>query len=248
MKRLSGCAIGLALCAQAFLASAWAAPTRPAPVVAAPPASLQLGYDVYSRGVRIGVVDETYRRDGNRYTLSSTTTPAGLLALFKPQKLYLRSNGLIEKRGLRPLHFEQRREGDPGRDASADFDWAARQLALDSAGQRSRTPLPVGTQDRLSAMYQFMFLTLKNSGTVEFSMTNGSKLDRYRYLTGARQQLDTPAGQLDTLYLASTGKPGETRTELWLSTRHYNLPGKMVVTDPRGDQFTQLLTRVTTAP
>lgn len=233
MRRLTAFVIGLVLCV---------------PALAAPPASVRVSYQVFSRGIQIGVIDESYQRDGNRYTLVSTTTPTGLLALFKPQKVFMRSNGLIDKRGLRPSHFEYRREGDAGRDASAAFDWTARKLSLANAALHSQAELPDGTQDRLSAMYQFMFLTLKNSGAIAFPMTNGGKLDRYRYVIGPRLKLDTPAGQLDTLYLDTQGKAGENRTELWLSTRHFNLPGKMVITDSRGDQFTQLLSSVTLTP
>ncbi|MDD2720484.1 MAG: DUF3108 domain-containing protein [Gallionella sp.] len=233
MKQLTLFAIWLALSAQAW---------------AAPPTSIKASYQVFSRGIQIGVIDETYQRDGNHYTLTSTTTPVGLLALFKPQKVLMRSNGLVEKHGLRPLHFDSRREGDPSKDVSAEFDWTARQLTLTNAALRSRIELPEGTQDRLSAMYQFFFLTLKTGGTVEFPMTNGSKLDVYRYVIGSRKNLDSPAGQLDTLYLDNQGKAGENRTELWLSARHYNLPGKMVITDAHGDQFTQVLSSVTRAP
>lgn len=233
MKRLMLFAFWLALCAPAW---------------AAPPADIQVAYEVFSRGIKIGVINETYRREGNRYTLASTTTPVGLLAMFKPQKSYMRSNGTVGKRGLLPMHFESRREGDDSKSASAEFDWKARQLTLVNAALKSQTTLPEGTQDRLSAMYQFMFLTLKDSSTLEFPMTNGSKLDAYRYVIGQRTKLDTPAGQLDTLYLDSQGKPGENRTELWLSTRHYNLPGKMVITDAHGDQFIQVLSSMKTTP
>ena len=218
------------------------------PAWAAPPASVNASYEVFSNGMKIAKIDEVYSHDKDRYTLTSTTTPLGLLAIFKPHKIFVRSSGLITKQGLRPLRYEYRREGDASKTVSAEFDWSSQQLTLVNPALQSRLPLPNGTQDRLSAMYQFMFMTLNNSSTLDFTMTNGSKLDEYHYAAGTRQQLDTPAGQFDSLYLDSQAKSGENRTELWLATQRYNLPCKMVITDSKGEQLTQVLRSVKTTP
>ncbi|MDO9053499.1 MAG: DUF3108 domain-containing protein [Gallionella sp.] len=218
------------------------------PVYAAPPDRVQASYEVFSRGIKIGKIDETYTRTKDRYTLSSSTTPLGLLAVFKPGKTYLSSSGLIDKQGLRPQHFVYKREDNPKKNSQAEFDWAAEKINLIHQAQRTPLTLPVGTQDRLSAMYQFMFLQLEADSTLSFAMTNGSKLDNYHYAIGPRQKIDTPAGQFDSLYLDSQGKPGENRTEIWLSTQKHNLPCKMIITDANGDQFTQILSTLHITP
>ena len=182
-----------------------------APVYAAPPTGVQASYEVFSGGLKVGQMNEIYRRNGDHYTLTSTTTPVGLLAMFKPEKIFFTSSGLITKQGLRPLNFEDKREGNPARSSQAEFDWATQQLTLIRQSQRTPLALPEGTQDRLSAMYQFMFL--KNDSTLDFSMTNGNKLDTYHYAAGAQQKVDTPAGQFDSLYLDSQPKEGERRPE-----------------------------------
>ena len=218
------------------------------PAWAAPPASIKASYEIFSNGLKIGKIDEVFSRNKDRYTLTSTTTPLGLLAVFKPQKVFIRSNGLISAQGLRPLRFEYQHEGDASKAVSAEFDWPKQKLTLINPAQSNAIVLPEGTQDRLSAMYQFMFLTLKNTATVSFPMTNGSKLDDYHYATGALQKLDTPAGQFNSLYLDSQAKPGEHRTELWLATQRYNLPCKVVITDGRGEQLTQVLSALKIVP
>ncbi len=203
----------------------------------AAPSSVQASYEVFSRGLKIGETVETYTRNKDQYLLSSVTTPVGLLAMFKPQKIFMKSTGRVDQQGLRPVSFDNKREGDPNKSSHAEFDWTAKQLALTN----QKVSLPEGTQDRLSAMYQFMFLTLEKTNTLNFAMTNGNKLDFYHYAITPRQKLDTPAGQFDTLYLDSQGKPGEHRTEIWLATQHYNLPCKLIITDASGDQFIQIL-------
>jgi hypothetical protein len=207
--------------------------------------SVQAAYDVFMSGMKVGTIEENYTKNGDRYTLSSVTTPVGLLAMFKPEKIHISSHGKISPRGLKPHHFEDRREGNPGKSSKAEFDWEKHQLTLIRQSLRATVALPEGTQDRLSAMYQFMFTSLDHA--VEFPMTNGSKLDNYRYTIGAREKLDTPAGQFDSVYLDSQGKPGESRTEIWLSAE-YQLPCKMIITDANGDQFTQILTGLKVTP
>ncbi|MDO8208455.1 MAG: DUF3108 domain-containing protein [Gallionella sp.] len=217
------------------------------PTYAAIPGGVQASYEVFMSGMKIGQIDEVYTRNKDHYTLTSTTTPLGLLAVFKPEKVYLSSSGLITKQGLRPQRFEDKRPGNPGKSSQAEFDWAAQQLTLIHQALRTQLALPDGTQDRLSAMYQFMFVDMEGIDALHFAMTNGNKLDNYHYSIGPVQKLDTPAGQFDSLYLDSQAKPGESRTEIWLETKH-NLPCKMIITDAHGDQYTQILSGLKILP
>lgn len=218
------------------------------PALAAPPGNIQASYDVYKSGLKVGKIEETYKRDKDGYTLSSTTTPVGLLAAFKPEKIFINSSGLIGKQGLQPLRFSHRRERDESRESRAEFDWEARQLTLLHQTQRTVIALPDGTQDRLSAMYQFMFLPLQIDKTLDFPMTNGNKLDNYHYAITSNQKLKTPAGEFNTLYLDSQAKAGENRTEIWLATQRNNLPCKMIITDADGDQLIQVLSKLNIRP
>ena len=215
---------------------------------AALPDSVQASYDIFKSGIPIGRIEETYTRDQDRYTLSSITTPVGLLAIFKPEKIFIQSKGLINPQGLQPLLFEHKRERDDSKDNRAKFDWQDKRLTLLHHQQRDTVDLPDGTQDRLSAMYQFMFLNLQPNTSLDFPMTNGSKLDRYHYAVSGPIKLGTPAGELDTLYLDSQAKPGESRTEIWLSTQYHNLPCKMIITDSHGDQLIQVLNKFILQP
>jgi hypothetical protein len=215
---------------------------------AAQPVSVEASYDLYKEDMKVGQIEETYTRDNGRYTLSSLTTPTGLMAAFRPGKIFINSNGLIGKPGLQPLHFNHQREGATSKDRQAEFDWDAKQLTLINQTQRTTLALPDGTQDRLSAMYQFMFLPLKDVTTLDFPMTNGSKLDHYHYAITRGQKLKTPAGEFKTLYLDNQAKAGESRTEIWLATQRNNLPCKMIITDAGGGQITQVLSKLTIKP
>lgn len=222
---------------------AWFALCAAAPACAAAPTSLQATYDIYKDSLRIGVIEETYTRDGDRYTLTSTTTPVGLLALFKPEKVFVTSSGMVGKQGLQPLRFSHRRERDTSKDTDAEFDRENKQITLIYQSERKVVALAEGTQDRLSAMYQFMFLP-PSAKSADFPMTNGTKVDNYHYAVSRGPKIETPAGKFATLYLDDQAKAGERHNEIWLATQRYNLPCKMVITESNGDQLTQVLSKL----
>ncbi len=222
---------------------AWLMLCALAPAHAAAPGSVQVTYDIYKGSIKIGVIEEIYTRDKDRYTLSSTTKPVGIFAVFKPEKVFVNSSGLVGKQGLKPLHFDHRREQDTSKDSSAEFDWEKGELTQIHQAQRDVVELLEGTQDRLSAMYQFMFLP-RSATMVDFPMTNGIRLNNYHYAVSRGQKLKTPVGEFTTLYLDDQAKAGERHNEIWLATQRYNLPCKMVITEANGDQLTQVLSKL----
>lgn len=211
---------------------------------AAPPASVKATYDIYKGKLRVGQINEVYQRTKDQYTLSSTTRAVGLLALFRPGKINIKSNGLVTDTGLQPLNFSDIRNGEDGKNHRAEFDWNSKKLTLTPQPQNSLFALPDGTQDRLSAMYQFMFLSLDKAETLSFNMTNGSKLDVYNYRVTPNQNLTVPLGTFKAHYLVSAPEADASKTEIWLVAERNNFPYKMTVTDKDGDKLTQVLTKI----
>jgi hypothetical protein len=112
----------------------------------------------------------------------------------------------------------------------------------DRYGQRIE-PLPAGTQDRLSAQYQFRYIPfLRDRKDVTMNITNGSKIDVRQYLVHPRQMLTVPLGTLETTYLSTAPQETAWKTEIWLSVENGNFPCKIVVTEDSGDQLSQVLT------
>jgi len=214
------------------------------PAAAAQPTSVLATYDIYKGPLKIARIEESYTRDKDRYTLTSTTRAVGLLAIFNPGKIQISSSGLVGANGLQPLRFSDLRENHEDKDRRAELDWNARRLTLIQRAQRTSFALPQGTQDRLSAMYQFMFLSLQAGTALDFPMTNGGKLDNYHYAITRGETLKTPAGEFDTLYLDSESKKGESRTEIWVATQKYNLACKVTITEANGDKLTQVLSKL----
>lgn len=210
---------------------------------AAPPARIEASYDVLTKGVKIAEITERFTREGTHYRIESLTRPVGLLALFKPDTLKVVSEGDITRQGLRPRRFQYLRSQETLKNTEADFDWAQSTLMLnDRYGQRIE-PLPAGTQDRLSAQYQFRYLAaLHERKEMTMRITNGSKIDVRQYLVHARQTIEVPLGTLEALYLSTPPQETSWKTEIWLSSENGNFPCKIVLTEDNGDKLTQVLT------
>ena len=212
------------------------------------PARVHAVYDVLKGSIKVATMTETYTRTKDGYHIESVTKAHGLLAVFKPETIQVTSEGTLTAHGLRPNTFIQQRKLDSERNTRADFDWQANQVTLNDRGGMRLMPLPEGAQDRLSVMYQFMFLEPQNMKTYELYMSNGRKLGKYSYNITPGQSVKVPLGTYKAVYLASPPEPGENRTEVWLAAENFNLPCKVDVTDPDGGKLTQVLTQFKIEP
>ncbi|MBI5918009.1 MAG: DUF3108 domain-containing protein [Nitrosomonadales bacterium] len=215
---------------------------------AAPPSRVQAEYSVSLEGIDVAQISETYVRSGDSYRIESVSKAVGVLAMFKPETIHILSEGSITPQGLHPQRVVQQRTRQTERNSSAEFDWKRQHLAMTDRNGTRTVDLPEGTQDRLSAMYQFMFLALQGKSSLDFYMTNGSKLDIYNYQLTPDQHIEVPLGEFKTLYVTTPQQPNGAKTEIWLATEHSNIPAKMVVTEGNGNRYTQVLTQLTITP
>jgi hypothetical protein len=215
-----------------------------APLATAAPKIVKLTYNGFMNGMTIGLLTEHFESDGANYRIVSDTKPVGLAALIQRQPLRFISTGQVAREGLRPAQFEARRGPNESPEVSAEFDWLQKQVTLKHNGKVESLALPPGTQDRLSAMYQFMFLSAERIRNLDFPMTNGRKLDRYRYRAIGEVEIDTGMGRLKTLHVAKVRDPGDTVTEAWLSPQYHYLPMRLLIVERNGIRFDQVIQSV----
>ena len=205
------------------------------------PRTVKASYQGFMNGIPIGVISETFESDGQKYRIDSDTKATGIASLFQRQPLRLSSTGQVTRDGLKPLQFEGRRATEETPQVSATFDWAAGKLHLKHDGKNETHPIPAVAQDRLSIMYQLMFWPIRRMEQIEFALTNGRKVDHYRYKVTGDVELTTPLGKIKTLHLVKQHAPGETGTEIWLSPQHQYFPVKMIYIEKDGVRFEQLI-------
>lgn len=232
-------AIGLAALAAAAVEGAPRIPV---------PAHVAVTHNVSRNGIHIAVVKERFQSGEGRYHIVSESASVGLFALIQPRPAVLTSAGRLAEDGLHPEQFEGSRGANDPRRVTAEFDWAGASLALMHDGRHENLELPPNTQDRLSIMYQFMFYSYHGRRAIAFPMTNGRKLDRYRYAIKGEVEIETPLGRMTTLHLVKQREPGDSETEIWLAPQHLYLPVKMVIVESDGARYEQFMTGLEVQP
>lgn len=213
------------------------------PALAAP-RQVQIDYRLSHNGLEVGTVHETYTRQGSRYRIDSQTRAVGPLAMLFKGQLDSSSEGKVTKHGLRPLKFEQTRSDAPKKNLSARFDWKTRQVTHIAKERSETTALPADTQDRLSVLYQFMFVK-PGAKTLDFDVSSGHDLYHEVYTLVGEETLATPAGEFKTLHYRNQPEQGEKQIEVWLARDKHYLPAQVRIVED-GATALQTLTRIKT--
>lgn len=203
-----------------------------------------LRFDVIKgeHGLIVGSAVHTWQRSGDRYDLTSLAEATGPFSWFISGQHKQASSGRITPAGLQPDTYSAQR-GKAERTDVARFDWENMTLQLASGGRDSAAKLVPGVRDMLSFVYQFAF-SLPEKGDIQVDLTNGRKLDSYRYRIVAEEDLETPLGPLKTVHLTKLHNPGEEGTEIWLGMDYHYLPVKIRQIDKQGDRFEQVIAEI----
>ena len=204
------------------------------------PATVRAAYKVYKAGIWIGTIEEHFIREGDNYRIVSETETAGPLSLFLRDRLTVTSEGTISAAGLRPDRYRFTRRDEQTKNISSLFEWDKHQIVSTHLGENEVFDLPAGTQDRISAMYQFMF-NIPRTSEVSVWMTQGKKAELYHYRKIGEPVLTVNDESIPTVYYARNAKDGESRAHLWLAKEKYYLPVKIRFEDPSGAALEQVL-------
>ncbi len=223
------------------------APAKKAILFPSLPTSVKATYKIYKAGILLGTVEEKFERvgdKGDRYKITSDTRSDGALSLFLKDQLTYASEGRITANGLVPTLFSSVRKSDASRNFTARFDWdkneIVREHLSDGKKETETFPLPAGTQDRVSSMYQFM-QSVPRSQTITAWMSQGKHSEQYVYVKQDEPTLTTRAGEFETVHYARDAKPGESKAQLWLAKSKNYLPVRMIFEDSRGMSLEQSL-------
>lgn len=209
-------------------------------VAIAAPKKVTLEYELERDGQLFANVTEHFTQDGQEYKIESVTQGIGIYALLGKREL--KSNGIVTKQGLKPLHFESLQSNSAKRTLINDFDWENHLLNMQVKGRQREEALQEGTQDLLSIMYQFMFKP-PTQPVFAIPLTIGKKLSVTDFaVTTKAQALKTKAGGFNVVTLTERNTD-EPKIIYLAKGRHY-LPVKVVMYDD-GAKFEQNLIKLT---
>ena len=168
--------------------------------------------------------------EDGKYRLEALTEPMDVsyIPWFKPGRTLLTSVGRVTPQGLQPETFVEKREGRPI-DTRVDMDWAAKQTSIGGVP----TALLENTQDVLSFFYQLGYPGALAPG--DMPVTDGSRIDAYRFEVLGEEQLDMPFGMTwRTLRIRARYGTGKEQTDVWLAVERFGLPVQIRKIDTKG--------------
>lgn len=199
---------------------------------AAGPSQMNVVYDLYRNGIKLGQVTDTFTRNGTRYVLTSETRASGPLQMLWPGNIHLESTGVVTLKGLRPMQFQHARSDAPNKLATARLDWKQRNITYQYKGESRRVNgLQDGAQDQLSQLYQFMFAPGLPADYI-LQVVSGRDLNDYHYMRSDGGSIQTPLGAMATQqYQRITQKPDEKAITVWVAPARNNLPVQIRVSE-----------------
>jgi hypothetical protein len=201
----------------------------------------RLAYEL-RRGMLSGSGELLWRPAGARYELTMEGTAFGLSIIGWT------STGLIDRAGLAPERYVDRRRGRDVRAANFQRDKGV----ITFSGPQVEYPLVAGVQDRLSWMLQLPAI-------IEADAARGAPGERITmFVVGARgegdlwtfrvegvESIEVPAGAVPAaLHLRrEPRRPYDTLVEVWLDPARHHLPARVRLATPQTDDSTEFLLR-----
>jgi Protein of unknown function (DUF3108) len=206
--------------------------------IAAPPARLEIVYEVSRDGSTIADAVHRLAHGNGTYRLTETWQGRGWYAL--GGEVRRASRGMVVADGLRPLEYVDERRG---RDTErASFDWKSATVTLEHKGSVKVIPLPANASDRLAMFYELAF-DPQRAPRFPIDVIDGRGVSDQVYLVEGREHLTTPAGEFEVLKLVRH-KENKERAELWLAVERSFIPVRIRLVAKDGTHLDQVATRI----
>jgi hypothetical protein len=75
-------------------------------------------------------------------------------------------------------------------------------------------------------------------------MTDGRRVTRYRFTVSGRETVATPAGTFEAIRVSRVREKDDNATEVWLAAARGMIPVRILVTEPDGATFDQVLAQI----
>lgn len=218
-------------------------------VHAAAPTPYTATYEVFRNGKALGTGVVTLKRDGRGYW-ELTSVTEGTKGLASLAGVEIRERSIVDVRddAIETLDYRYSQSaGWKKRERSVRFDAASKRITSRDKDREFGFDLTPGVMDR-----QAVSLALSRdvasgkTGTLSYTVVDRDELGPQDYVVGAREQVETPAGNLAAVRVERERKDDARgrKTTSWLGVEQGFIPVRVLQTEGDGDSFEMRLVSV----
>jgi hypothetical protein len=221
-----------------------------APALAAPASikPFKAEYATLQNGSELGRTTLELRdnRDGS-WTLRSETS--GTAGLAKLAGIHIVETSRFRWQDGRPLAlaYDYRQDGAfKQRTRQATFDWTANEVRVKEGGEYRYATVP-GLIDRQSVTLALAADLMRGAANFQYPVAVKDRVEEMRYVRGAKETLDVPAGTYQTVVMQRDGDADDDRRRVarsWFAESLGWLPAQIEQADRKGDTVTLKLVSV----
>lgn len=183
----------------------------------------------------VGTSVQSWDAGADTYLLASEAETGGIVDVFWSQRMRYMSRGKITPAGLQPESFlASRTRRGRNEAAQARFDWSTGSLQYGYAREQKSAPLPAGTQDLMSFVFQYV-LAPPVPGRYRVPITTGTRFEVYEIVVSGEERIETPLGTLRAMPVRQLPHPGQESIEVWLAADYHHLPVRIRHFDRQGN-------------
>lgn len=98
-------------------------------------------------------------------------------------------------------------------------------------------------------LYHLPLLAQSENPEFKFSIADGNNVEDYNFtLSPEEQKVRVQLGEFKTRLISSLPNGEAIKYDIWLATEYDFIPCKIIVTDAKGGELTQVLTQLTITP
>ncbi len=218
--------------------------------VAAPPAMrpFRAEYATLQNGSELGRTTLELRDNGDgSWTLRSETS--GTAGLAKIAGIHIVETSRFRWQDGRPiaLAYDYRQDGAfKQRTRQATFDWKANEVRVKEGGEYRYATVP-GLIDRQSVTLALAADLMRGAANFQYPVAVKDRVEEMRYVRGAKETLNVPAGTYPTVVMQREGDSDDDRRRVarsWFAESLGWLPAQIEQADRKGDTVTLKLVSV----
>ncbi|MGZ5039345.1 MAG: DUF3108 domain-containing protein [Usitatibacter sp.] len=209
---------------------ALAQPAVPVPALEPPkfpvealPATVSIDYRLTS-SFADGHAVYHWRRDGDRYSISSEAEAVGFFTLFLEGRIIQESQGTVTAAGLRPERFTETKPGSAAE--GLEFDWNAHKVTFDRNNEKKTADLADNTVDWLSMIFQMAHMP-PTGETYDLRVYTQRRLYKFELRILGEEEVDIPLGKVKALHLRHVDPEDQSVVDVWLGVGQHYLPVKL---------------------